>query len=369
VADGTCTTWALDTPETIAPRPGEELDAAVVAAYLRPRLPHTEEALTIRQFTGGYANLTYLLRFGTHEYVLRRPPSPPVPPGAHDMAREYRVLSVLHTAFPLAPRAYLFCDDPAVLGVPFFVMERRQGGIIGQVMPQPYASDPVLCRRISTSLVDALVALHQVDFRALGLETLGRSEGFMARQLAGWYRRWERARPYAVPLMEEIAAWLQAHLPVSPPPTLVHNDFKLDNTMLDAADPGRLVAVFDWDMCTLGDPLADLGQLLCYWVQPGDPPARLAASPMPSIPGFLTRAEVVQRYAVRSGRDVSQIAFYETYGLWKTAIAVAQLYLLYMRGQSRDERLRDYDARMLQFAEAAHHGIREGAAPGEGVPH
>ena len=368
MADGTCTTWALDTPETIPPRPGEELDAAVVAAYLRPRLPHTEEALTIRQFTGGYANLTYLLRFGTHEYVLRCPPPPPVPPGAHDMAREYRVLSVLHTAFPLAPRAYLFCDDPAVLGVPFFVMERRQGGIIGQVMPQPYASDPVLCRRISTSLVDALVALHQVDWRALGLETLGRSEGFMARQLAGWYRRWERAKPYAVPLMEEIAAWLQAHLPVSPPPTLVHNDFKLDNAMLDAADPGHLVAVFDWDMCTLGDPLADLGQLLCYWVQPDDPPARLAASPMPSVPGFLTRAEVVQRYAVQSGRDVSQIAFYETYGLWKTAIAVAQLYGLYMRGQSRDERLRDYDARMLQFAEAAHHAIRGGAAPGDGVP-
>jgi len=360
VADGTFKAWQLDTPETIAARPGEELDAAVVAAYLRPRLPHTEGVLTIRQFTGGYANLTYLLRFGAYEYVLRRPPPPPVPPGAHDMAREYRVLSVLHAAFPLAPRAYLFCDDLAVLGVPFFVMERRQGIIIGQVMPQPYASDPVLCRRISTSLVDALVDLHQVDFRALGLETLGRPEGFMARQLAGWYRRWEGAKPYAVPLMEEIAAWLQAHLPVSPPPTLVHNDFKLDNAMLAAADPGRLVAVFDWDMCTLGDPLADLGQLLCYWVQPGDPPGRLEASPMPSVAGFLTRAEVIQRYAARSGRDVSHIAFYEAYGLWKTAIVVAQLYLLYIRGQSRDERLRDYDARMLQFAEAAH-DVRRGA--------
>jgi aminoglycoside phosphotransferase (APT) family kinase protein len=308
----------------------------------------------MRQLTGGYANLTYLLRFGTHEYVLRRPPPPPVPPGAHDMAREYRVLSVLHTAYPLAPRAYLFCDDPAVLGVPFFVMERRQGMVIGQVMPQPYASDPALCRRLSTALIDALVELHHVDFRALGLETLGRPEGFMARQLAGWHRRWEHAKPYAVPLMEEVAAWLQAHLPVSPPPTLVHNDFKLDNAMLDAADPGRLVAVFDWDMCTLGDPLADLGQLLCYWVQPGDPPGRLAASPMPSVPGFLTRAEVVQRYATGSGRDVSHITFYEAYGLWKTAIVVAQLYVLYIRGQSHDERLRDYDARMLQFAEAAH---------------
>jgi len=134
----------------------------------------------------------------------------------------------------------------------------------------------------------------------------------------------------------------------------VHNDFKLDNAMLDAADPGRLVAVFDWDMCTLGDPLADLGQLVCYWVQPGDPPGLRAASPMPWAPGFLARAEVVQRYAERSGRDVSHIAFYIAYGLWKTAIVVAQLYGLYIRGQSHDERLRDYDARMLQFAEAAH---------------
>jgi aminoglycoside phosphotransferase (APT) family kinase protein len=358
VADITCKMLALNPPETMAARPGEELDAAVVAAYLRPRLPPTEGVLTIKQFTGGYANLTYLLRFGAHEYVLRRPPPPPVPPGAHDMAREYRVLSVLHTAFPLAPRAYLFCDDPAVLGVPFFVMERRHGIVIGQVMPQPYASDAALCRRLSTSLVDALVDLHHVDFRALGLETLGRPEGFMARQLAGWHRRWEHAKPYVVPLMEEIAAWLQAHLPVSSPPTLVHNDFKLDNAMLDAADPGRLVAVFDWDMCTLGDPLADLGQLVGYWVQPGDPPGRLAASPMPSVPGFFTRAEVVQRYAERSGRDVSHMAFYEAYGLWKTAIVVTQLSVLYIRGQSHDERLRNYDARMLQFAEAAHDVMR-----------
>lgn len=347
-----------ETPETIVPRPGAELDVAAVAAYLRPRLPYAVGPLTVRQFTGGYANLTYLLRFGTHDYVLRRPPPPPVPPGAHDMAREYRVLSVLHRAFPLAPQAYLFCDDPAVLGVPFFVMERRRGVVIGQTMPAHYASDLALSRRLSTALVDALVALHAVDYRALGLETLGRPEGFMARQLAGWQRRWERARPYDVPLMEEIGAWLQAHLPVSPPPTLVHNDFKLDNAMLDAADPGRLVAVFDWDMCTLGDPLADLGQLVCYWVHPDDPPERREASPMPSAPGFLTRAEVVQRYAAQSGRDVSQLAFYEVYAHWKTAIVLAQLYLLYRRGQSQDERLRHYDARMLLFAEAAHDAIR-----------
>jgi aminoglycoside phosphotransferase (APT) family kinase protein len=271
------------------------------------------------------------------------------------MAREYRVLSSLYAAFPLAPRAYLFCDDPAVLGVPFFVMERRHGVVMRQVMPPPYAGNAALNQRISTTLVDTLADLHRVDLRAVGLETLGKPEGFMERQLVGWSKRWERARPYEVPVMDEVAHWLQAHLPVSPPPTLIHNDFKLDNVMLDAADPGRAVAVFDWDMCTIGDPLADLGQLLCYWTQADDPPGRREASPMPSmLPGFLTRTEVVQRYAARSDRDVSQVAFYEAYGLWKTATVVAQLYLLYSRGQSHDERLRHYDELMLLYAEAAH---------------
>jgi aminoglycoside phosphotransferase (APT) family kinase protein len=309
--------------------------------------------LTIQQFAGGHANRTYLLRFGTQEYVLRCPPPPPVPPGAHDMAREYRVLSALDAAFPLAPRAYLFCDDPAVLAVPFFVMERRHGVVIRKVVPPPYANDPLLARQLTIALVDALADLHGVDIHAIGLATLGRPEGFMARQLTGWNTRWERAKPYDAPLLDDIGRWLQAHLPVSPPPTLVHNDFKLDNAMLDPTDPGRLVAVFDWDMCTVGDPLADLGQLLAYWPQSDDPVERQGATPMPSAPGFLTRSEVVQRYAARSGRDVRHSAFYEAYGLWRTAIIVAQLYLLYQRGQSHDARLRHYDQHMLWFAEAA----------------
>ena len=341
-------------PEALSARPGEELDPVLVADYLRPRLPRTEGKLEIVQFIGGRANLTYLLRFGAQEYVLRRPPPPPVAPGAHDMAREYRVLSALHTVFPLAPKTYLFCEDDSVMGVPFFVMERCQGLVIRQDMPPQYLDDLDLQRRIATALVDALADLHQVDFQALGLETLGRPEGFMARQVAGWTRRWERAKPFESPLMEAVTQWINEHIPTSPPASIVHNDYKLDNTMLDAEDPGRLIAIFDWDMCTLGDPLADLGQLLCYWPEAGDSTARIEAFPSPTmLPGFLTRAEVVQRYAERTGTDVSHIAFYEAYGLWRTATVVAQLFMLYQQGQSKDERLSWYDRRMQAFAEAA----------------
>ncbi len=341
-------------PEAIAPRAGEALDVEAVSAYLRPRLPRASGALSVEQFIGGRANLTYVLHFGTQDYVLRRPPPPPVAPGAHDMAREYRVLSALHPVFPLAPRTYCFCEDESVLGVPFFVMERCQGLVIRQDMPPPYERDLALQRRLSEALVDALVDLHAVDYCAIGLETLGRPEGFMARQVAGWTRRWERAKPFDTPAMETVTAWLHDHLPPSPPATLIHNDYKLDNTMLDAADPGRLVAVFDWDMCTLGDPLADLGQLLCYWTEANDHPDRYAAFPSPTVlPGFFTRDEVVQRYAERSGRDVSHIAFYHAYSLWRTATVVAQLFMLYRSGQSRDERLKHYDQRMLIFANEA----------------
>jgi aminoglycoside phosphotransferase (APT) family kinase protein len=343
-----------DQPEAVPARLGEELDAAVVADYLRLRLPRTDGDLEIVQFIGGRANLTYLLRFGAQEYVLRRPPPPPVAPGAHDMAREYRVLSALHPLFPLAPHAYLFCEDESVMGVPFFVMERRQGLVIRRDMPPQYVHDLALQRRMATALVEALADLHQVDVQAAGLERLGRPDGFMARQIAGWTRRWERAKPFESPIMEEVTAWINSHVPPSPPATLVHNDYKLDNTMLDADDPGRLIAIFDWDMCTLGDPLADLGQLLCYWPEAGDPAARIEAFPSPTLlPGFLTRAEVVQRYAERNGADVSHIAFYEAYGLWRTATVVAQLFMLYQQGQSKDERLSTYDRRMQAFAEAA----------------
>lgn len=320
-------------------RPDEKFDQAVLSGYLQGKLPGSENPLSIRQFGGGAANLTYLLDYGTHEYVLRRPPLGPVAASAHDMAREYRVLAVLHRAFPYAPRAVLFCEDEAIIGAPFFIMERRKGVVVRRAMPDSYAAMPNATRRMSEALVDALAEFHTVDFGALGLGDLGKPVGFIDRQIEGWYRRWGTAKTADLPDMDATYAWLKANQPANTFVSLVHNDYKLDNVMLDVADPGRVVAIFDWDMCTLGDPLADLGALLTYWTEPGDPPYLQATAMMPlGEPGFLSRAELVARYAQKSGRAIGDIAFYHALGLFRLTVIVAQIYIRYRRGQTQDPR-------------------------------
>jgi aminoglycoside phosphotransferase (APT) family kinase protein len=342
-------------PETIAVRPEAVLDLDTVSRFLRGRLPYTDNPLTLEQFAGGHANLTYLVRFGEQEYVLRRPPSGPLAAGAYDMAREFRVLSALSSVYPPACRPFLFCDDVSVLGAPFFVMERRRGLVIHKEMPPQYLHRPDLYRRLSEALVDSLVALHAVDYKAIGLETLGKPEGFVERQVNNWCKRWERAKVEEIPLLDEVGRWLLTHIPRSPAPRLLHNDFKLDNHMVDPDDITRIVALFDWDQCTLGDPLVDLGLLLNYWTQADDSPGRQSFAQAPTtLPGFYTRAELVQRYAERSGRDMSAMPFYEAFALWKTAIVVMQLFVLYRNGQLQDKRLADFGQRAVFITEAAH---------------
>ena len=342
-------------PETVQVRPEAALDLAVVSRFLGPRLPNTDGPLEVVQFAGGHANLAYLLRFGTQEYVLRRPPSGPVAPGAYDMAREFRALSALWPVFPPAPRPFLLCEDASVLGAPFFVMERRRGLAIRKEMPPQYRDRPDLYRRLSEAMLDTLAALHAIDYKAVGLETLGKPEGFLERQVNSWIKRWERAKVVNIALLDELSRWLLAHLPRSQAPTLLHNDYKHDNLLVDPADIARIVALFDWDQCTLGDPLVDLGLLLNYWTQADDTPGRQTLAQAPTtLPGFYTRAELAQRYAERSGRDVSAISFYQTFALWKTAIVVMQLFVLYQNGQLQDERLHDFNQRAVLLAEAAH---------------
>jgi aminoglycoside phosphotransferase (APT) family kinase protein len=340
--------------DTTPVRDDERFDECRLADYLRGRLVGAEGPLVVRQFGGGAANLTYDLDFAGREYVLRRPPLGPLAPSSHDMAREHRVLSVLHRSFPPAPRAFLFCEDPAVIGAPFLVMERRVGIVVRRSMPKAYAGMPEAPRRMSEALVDALADLHAVDYAALGLETLGRPDGFLERQIEGWHGRWEKAQREPLPDMESVHLWLRAHSRPSPPPSLVHNDYKLDNVMLDGADPGRLVAIFDWDMCTLGDPLSDLGALLCYWSEPDDPPALRAMAMMPTeAAGFLSRAELVRRYQVRSGRDCSAIDFYHVLGLYRLAVIAAQISIRFHRGQTRDQRFAAFGALVPVVAAAA----------------
>lgn len=325
--------------ETIPMRPDEQLDMRRLGDYLAGKLPGSDQTLAVRQFGGGAANLTYLLDYGAQQYVLRRPPLGPVAASAHDMGREYRVLSVLHQAYPYAPRAFLFCDDLSVIGAPFFVMERRQGVVVRRTMSEAYAAMPDAAQRMSEALVDALAAFHAVDYDALGLGGLGKPAGFIDRQIEGWYRRWHAAKTADLPDMDAVYAWLKANQPANTRVSLVHNDYKLDNVMLAAGDPGRVVAVFDWDMCTLGDPLADLGALLTYWTEPSDPPYLQATAMMPlGEPGFLSRAELVARYAAKSGRAVEAIDFYHALGLFRLTVIVAQIYIRYARGQTQDSR-------------------------------
>lgn len=346
-------------PETIAIREDEDFDHDRLAAYLRRRLPGSERPLAVRQFGGGHANLTYLLQYGEIEYVLRRPPLGPVAASAHDMGREYRVLSVLHRVYPLAPRAHLYCDDPAVLGAPFFVMERRRGTVVRLVIPPEFGggADATANRRLSEALIDALADLHQADYRAVGLETLGRPEGFLRRQIDGWAQRYERARTRDLAVVGELVEWLRAAQPASPPPTLIHNDWRLDNMMMDAADPGRVVAVFDWDMCTIGDPLADLGTLLSSWRQPGEEVQGMTAGSMPStVPGFLSRHDAVARYGARRGVDVSAVPYYYVFGQFKMAVVLQQIFHRYHLGQTKDQRFALFD----QVAEALFLRARDG---------
>jgi aminoglycoside phosphotransferase (APT) family kinase protein len=342
----------MSTPADFASvREGEQIDAQALAGYLRGKLPGVEAGLTVRQFPGGHSNLTYLLEAGGQEYVLRRPPLGPVAPKAHDMVREYNVLGAVHPLFPQAPRVFLLCDDPSVIGAIFFVMERRRGLVLRREIPAEYIGDPDFGRRVSEAFVDCLAALHALD---VSQAMLGKPAGFLQRQVIGWAERWQRAQTETLPQMDALIEWLTKRLPESPAPTLVHNDYKLDNLMLNAADPGRVEAVLDWEMATAGDPLVDLGCVMCYWPEAGDPVVRRdALSSITTLPGWFTRAQLVNRYARITGRDVSGLGYYEVFGIFKIAVVLQQIYFRYHRGQTRDERFRNFGERVRGLVEVA----------------
>ncbi len=320
-------------------RKGEELDLPNLAAYLGEQLPEAGGELVVEQFPRGYSNLTYLLRLGQHQLVLRRPPFGANIKTAHDMSREYHILSHLHRVWDKAPRPVLYCDDEAVIGAPFYLMERVNGIILRPRMPEEMVPSPAIMAGIADGLIDTLVELHGLDYRAAGLADFGRPEGYVERQIKGWTQRYHRAKTDEITEMEQVAEWLNVHLPAGAAPSIIHNDYKYDNLVLDADDWTRVIAVLDWEMATLGDPLMDLGTSIAYWVDPGDPEVmqQLRLSPT-NLPGNLSRAEVVERYAARSGRDVSNIVFYYAYGLFKVAVIVQQIYYRFRRGHTSDPR-------------------------------
>lgn len=344
-------------PELSAVRTGEDLDWGRIETYLRENLP-TEIAVggdfAVLQFPNGAANLTYLIRFGDRELVLRRPPFGVLAPGAHDMRREFKVLSRLWRHFDRAPRAFLFCDDPAVAGADFFVMERRRGVVVRGVIPLSMRGHAEVGRRLGTALVEAMAHFHLLDPVECGLADLGRPDGFLGRQVKGWRKRWDLvADPAHDEAMTSVHARLEETTPALQRVSLVHNDLKLDNCMFDPFDPDRVSAFFDWDMTTLGDPLADLGTLLNYWPDPEDRGLARGGHPGMERMGLPRRAEVKAIYAERTGLDVSLAGWYEAFALWKTATVLEQLHHRWKLGDSTDPRMETIALRVPALAETA----------------
>jgi aminoglycoside phosphotransferase (APT) family kinase protein len=273
------------------------------------------------------------------------------------MSREHRVLAGPQGHFAPAPAPYLLCEDTSILGVPFYVVERRRGIVIRREIPDEIRAmgEPARVHRaISAAMVDTLTALHAVDFERAGLGNLGKPVGFVERQVRGWARRWERAKTREVPEIDRLVKLLGERIPPSPPPTIVHNDFKLDNVMIHPEDPSRIVAVLDWEMCTVGDPLVDVGLLLAYWPRPDDPMARqVTISSVTTHPGFYSREEVLERYVQRTGTDASHIGFYETFALYKLCVVLEQIYVRYVRGQTRDRRFAEFETAVPRLAQSA----------------
>lgn len=332
------------------------IDYEGVSRFFVESVPGGDAPLQIELISGGRSNLTYLIRAGERAWVLRRPPLGHVLPTAHDMAREFRVLSALADTDVPAPRTVALCEDPSYNGMPFYVMEHCQGVIITERLPAGFAETPTERRRLSIGLVDALVRLHAVDYQAVGLGDFGRPQGYLERQIRRWWEQWERSQTRELPGIDELAHRLRAALPESPSPTIVHGDYRLGNMMLAPDDPGSVVAILDWEMATLGDPLADLGYTLIYWGDTTDSADELAARPAQAVTaqaGFLTRDELMAEYARRSGRDVSAIDYYQVLAIYKLAIINAGIYARYLKGQTVGEGFEGYGASTTRLVERA----------------
>ncbi len=342
-------------------RAGEELPVGRLAAYLKQHLPDLNGALIVEQFPHGHSNLTYLIRMEEKEFVLRRAPLGNQVKGAHDMGREYRVLSKLCAVYSPAPRPLLYCDDVTILEAPFYLMERRRGIVLRKSLPPGLTIDPETAQRLCASLVDNLAALHSLDFKKAGLGDLGKPQGYVSRQVTGWIERYAKSQTEDVPTMGQLSQWLQSTMPPESGAALIHNDYKYDNLLLDSADLTRVLAVLDWEMATVGDPLMDLGTTLGYWVEAGDPQPLLMTATGPTfLPGSMTRNELLERYANRTGRTVANAVFYYCFGLFKIAVIIQQIYARYVRGHTQDTRFARLNEIVKVLAQQADRTVNAG---------
>jgi len=325
-------------------RSGEELPIAALDAWLKPRIPGLAGTPEVTQFSGGASNWTYRLAYPSHDLILRRPPQGTKAKSAHDMGREFRIQSALAPVFPQVPEMLAYCEDESVIGAEFYVMRRIEGVILRANPPRGMTLDPRTARALSENAIDTLVKLHTLDVDAAGLRGFDKGPGYTRRQIEGWSERYRKARTWNVPKGERVMAWLKDHLPDDAGRCLIHNDFRLDNLVLDAGDPTRIIGVLDWEMATIGDPFMDVGNSLAYWVEAGDDYlARSLLRRQPThLPGMLTRRELMERYAAGVGRQPHSWAFYEVYGQFRLAVIVQQIYYRYHHKQTTNPAFKNY---------------------------
>jgi aminoglycoside phosphotransferase (APT) family kinase protein len=342
----------IDRPVEV--RSGESLDTERLGPYLRDALG-LDGQLEVLQYPSGFSNLTYMLCIGDSKIVLRRPPFGSKPKSGHDMGREHDVLAALHGSFPYCPKPLHFCDDPSIVGSPFYVMDRLEGIIVRRDFPTGLSLSSEDVGAIFDRVIGVHAELHAVDYRAVGLEDFGKPEGYVERQIAGWSKRYRRARTPDVPDCEGVMAWLEQNRPSEcGRGCIVHNDFRLDNVVLDPNEPRRIIGVLDWEMATIGDPLMDLGASLAYWVEKSDPPPLQAMRMMPTnVDGAPTRQEVVAAYAAESGHEIGDFGFYYCYGLFRLAGIVQQIYYRSYHGQTEDPRFKNLNLWVGVLAKAA----------------
>ncbi len=336
------------------------VDPARLRAYLREHLPGgsaPDAELQLQRHEAGYSNETFFIQRGEQRWVLRRPPRGELLPTAHDVLREYRVLSGLYGTAARVPKPLLACEDATVIGAPFYLMERVEGLVIREELP--VAFDPSTeRRRLGEEMIDALVELHSVDWQAAGLGNLGRPQGYLERQLRRWSGQLDLTLPRTreLPGIAEVTAWLRQHLPESPAPSIVHGDYKLDNVVFAAGAPARLEAVLDWEMATIGDPLADLAWMMAYWGPSTGPGEEVlpGSNALTSLSGFQTREELVALYEERSGRAMRNFQFYFCLGVWKLAIIMEGLYAGFLEGTAANQRAAEMEFRVPRLVERMH---------------
>lgn len=327
----------INTDTPVATRAGEELDTTALNAWLKTEANQVGEIQSISQFPGGFSNLTYCLQTNKGEFILRRPPFGANIKSAHDMGREFKVLSLLKPHYAKVPAPITYCESESVIGAPFYIMERLNGVILRAANAPKMNLAPELLRSTSEALIDNLVALHDLDIEATGLVQLGKPEGYVTRQVEGWIKRYYNAETDKIEAFDEAAKWLQQNVPVSSSPALLHNDYKYDNVVLNPNNLSEIIGVLDWEMSTVGDPLMDLGASLAYWSEPNDS-KEIRFFNLTWLPGNLTKKEAAERYALKSGRNLDNILFYYVFGLLKNAVIVQQIYARWKQGHTQDPR-------------------------------